>query len=165
MLRNVVAIAQSGEQINQSIGARLVLLANSVFRVRHRDENGALNKECYQHRLRRYQQNWLKQLEQGPLLCSTRCRRRCEWLIKDGERRGVLTSLGVVSPAYSVVGGDCQTPGTLSRGVAVRHRPSLHRENGVPHPCRTVCVKPLPVDYVKRTHSWMNHFRCVLSRW
>jgi len=85
VLRNVVAIAQSGEQVNQSIGARLVLLANSVFRVRHRYEHGALSKECYLHRLRRYRQGWLKQLEQGRLLCSKRYRGRCEWLIKDDE--------------------------------------------------------------------------------
>ena len=85
VLRNVVAIAQSGEQVNQSIGARLVLLANSVFRVRHRYEHGALSKECYLHRLRRYRQSWLTQLEQGRLLCSKRYRGRCEWLIKDDE--------------------------------------------------------------------------------
>ena len=80
VLRNVVAIAQSGEQVNQSIGARLVLLANSVFRVRHRYETGTLSKVCYQHRLRRYRQSWLKQLAQGRLLCSKRYRGRCEWL-------------------------------------------------------------------------------------
>jgi len=85
VLRNVAAIAQSGEQVNQSIGARLVLLADSVFRVRHRDENGVLSKERYLHRLRRYRQSWLKQLEQGTLLCSKRYRGRCEWLIKDDE--------------------------------------------------------------------------------
>lgn len=85
VLRNVVAVAQSGEQVNQSIGARLVLLANSVFRVRHRYETGTLSKVCYQHRLRRYRQSWLKQLAQGRLLCSKRYRGRCEWLIKDDE--------------------------------------------------------------------------------
>ena len=36
VLRNVAAIAQSGEQVNQLVGARLVLLANSVFRARLR---------------------------------------------------------------------------------------------------------------------------------
>ena len=45
------------------------LMADSVFRVRHRDENGVLSKERYLHRLRRYRQSWLKQLEQGTLLC------------------------------------------------------------------------------------------------
>ena len=40
VLRNVAAIADSGEN-NQPIGARLVLLANSVFRVRH-----GMNKAC-----------------------------------------------------------------------------------------------------------------------
>ncbi|MNJ45552.1 Transposase IS66 family protein [compost metagenome] len=85
VLRNVAAIAQSGEQVNQSIGARLVLLAGSVFRVRHRYENGVLSKESYLHRLRGYRQSWLKQLEQGTLLCSKRYRGLCEWLIKDDE--------------------------------------------------------------------------------
>ncbi|QXW28937.1 LysR family transcriptional regulator [Aeromonas sanarellii] len=30
--------------------------------------------------------------------------------------------------------------------MAARHRPSLHRENGLPHSLRVVCVKPLPVN-------------------
>ncbi len=77
VLRNVAAIAQSGEQVNQLVGARLVLLANSVFRARHRYEDGDLGKERYLCRLRRYRQSWLTQLEQGQLLC--------EWLIKDDE--------------------------------------------------------------------------------
>ena len=85
VLRNVAAIAQSGEEINQPVGARLVLLANSVFRARHRYENGGLGKEQYLRRLRRYRQSWRKQLEQGTLLCSKRYRGRCEWLIKDDE--------------------------------------------------------------------------------
>ena len=72
VLRNVAAIAQSGEQVNQPIGARLVLLASSLFRARHRYENGELGKEQYLHRLRRYRQSWLKQLEQGAMLCSKR---------------------------------------------------------------------------------------------
>ncbi|WP_421241570.1 IS66 family transposase [Aeromonas enteropelogenes] len=85
VLRNVIAIAQSGEQVNQSVGARLVLLANSVFRARHRYEHGALNKERYLHRLGRYRQSWLKTLAQVAMLCSKRYRGRCEWLIKDDE--------------------------------------------------------------------------------
>lgn len=85
VLRNVAAIAQSGEAVNQPIGAKLVLLANSVFRARHRYENGDLGKEQYLHRLRRYRQSWLKQLAQGTLLCSKRYRGRCEWLIKDDD--------------------------------------------------------------------------------
>ena len=49
---NMVAIAQSGEQLYQSASARLVLLASSVFRVRYRYENGARSKECYRGALR-----------------------------------------------------------------------------------------------------------------
>lgn len=85
VLRNVAAIGQSGEQVNQPIGTRLVLLANSVFRARHRYEDGDLGKERYLRRLRRYRQSWLTQLEQGAMLCSKRYRGRCEWLIKDDE--------------------------------------------------------------------------------
>ncbi len=85
VLRNVAAIGQSGEQVNQTIGTRLVLLANSVFRARHRYEDGELGKERYLRRLRRYRQSWLKQLEQGAMLCTKRYRGRCEWLIKDDE--------------------------------------------------------------------------------
>lgn len=36
----VAAIGQSGEPVNQPVGTRLVLLAHSVFRVRHRGEHG-----------------------------------------------------------------------------------------------------------------------------
>ncbi|ELM3618545.1 IS66 family transposase [Aeromonas sobria] len=85
VLRNVVAIAQSGEPVNQPIGTRLVLLTNSVFRARHCYENGDLGKEQYLHRLGRYRQSWRRQLEQGAVLCSKRYRGRCEWLIKDDE--------------------------------------------------------------------------------
>jgi transposase len=85
VLRNVAAIAQSGEQVNQPIGTKLVLLANSVFCARHRYEHGDLGKERYLHRLRRYRQSWRRQLEQGTVLCSKRYRGRCEWLIKDDE--------------------------------------------------------------------------------
>ncbi|WP_223938797.1 hypothetical protein, partial [Aeromonas caviae] len=35
------------EQCNQPIGARLVLLADAVFRTRHRWESGALSKQKY----------------------------------------------------------------------------------------------------------------------
>lgn len=85
VLRNVAAIAQSGEQVNQPIGTKLVLLANRVFRARHRYEHGDLGKERYLHRLRRYRQSWRRQLEQGTVLCSKRYRGRCEWFIKDDE--------------------------------------------------------------------------------
>ena len=40
---NLAAIAESSEQCNQPIGARLVLLADAVFRTRHRWESGALS--------------------------------------------------------------------------------------------------------------------------
>ncbi|WP_244077758.1 hypothetical protein, partial [Aeromonas caviae] len=36
---------ESSEQCNQPIGARLVLLADAVFRTRHRWESGALSKQ------------------------------------------------------------------------------------------------------------------------
>ncbi len=83
--RNVAAIADSSEPVNQPIGARLVLLAGSVFRTRHRWESGTLNKAHYLRRLRRCRQSWLKQLEQGALLCSKRYRGRCQLLIKDDD--------------------------------------------------------------------------------
>ncbi|MGL5324996.1 MAG: IS66 family transposase, partial [Aeromonas sp.] len=85
VLRNVAAIAQSGEQVNQLIGIRLVLLVNSVFRARHRYEQGDLGRERYLRRLRRYRQSWRRQLEQGTVLCSKRYRGRCKWLLKDDE--------------------------------------------------------------------------------
>lgn len=58
----------------------------------------------------------------------------------------MLTSRGVVSPANTVIGGDGQTTGAFSSGVAARSRSGLHLENGLPHTCRTVCVKPRPVN-------------------
>ena len=67
------------------IGARLELLADSVFRVRHRWENGLLSKENYLRRLRRYRQHWRKRLELGALWCSKRIRGRCELLLRDDE--------------------------------------------------------------------------------
>lgn len=85
--RNVAAIADSSESVNQPIGSRLVLLADAVFRVRHRWENGQLNKAQYLRRLRRCRQSWLKQLERGPCYvpsategavgCSSRMTRCC----------------------------------------------------------------------------------------
>lgn len=83
--RNVAAIADSSEAVNQPIGARLVLLADMVFRVRHRWENGQLSKAHYLRRLRRCRQSWLKQLQLGTVLCSRRYRGRCQWLIQDDE--------------------------------------------------------------------------------
>lgn len=70
----------------------------------------------------------------------------------------MLTSWRVVSPAYPVVGGDSQTLGTLSSGVAARHRSGLHRENGLPHPGRIVCVKHLPVNGYERIRSFLINF-------
>ncbi len=66
--RNVAAIAESSERVNQPIGARLVLLADAVFRTRHRWECGELSKEKYLRRLARYRQSWRTQLERGALL-------------------------------------------------------------------------------------------------
>jgi len=83
--RNVAAIADSSDEVNQLIGARLELLADSVFRVRHRWENGLLSKENYLRRLRRYRQHWRKRLELGALWCSKRYRGRCELLLRDDE--------------------------------------------------------------------------------
>lgn len=83
--RNVAAIADSGESVNQSVGARLVLLADTLFRIRHRWESGDLSKAQYLRRLRRCRQSWLTQLAQGALVCSKRYRGRCRLLIKDDE--------------------------------------------------------------------------------
>ncbi|MGY2498483.1 IS66 family transposase, partial [Klebsiella pneumoniae] len=85
VLRNVAAIADSGEKVNQPIGARLVLLANSVFRVRHGYEQGVLSQKQYQRRLERCRQSWRKELGRGSLLCSKRYRGRCRLLLKDDE--------------------------------------------------------------------------------
>ena len=83
--RNVAAIAESSDTINQTIGMRLVLLADSVFRVRHRWENGQLSKTQYLRRLKRCRQSWLKQLEEGARLCTKRYRGRCRLLSNDDE--------------------------------------------------------------------------------
>lgn len=83
--RNVAAIADSSEPINQPIGTRLVLLANSVFRLRHCWECGTLSKERYLRRLWRYRQSWHRQLERGAILCSKRYRGRCQLLIEDDD--------------------------------------------------------------------------------
>ncbi|WP_323900858.1 IS66 family transposase, partial [Aeromonas caviae] len=83
--RNLAAIAESSEQCNQPIGARLVLLADAVFRTRHRWESGALSKQKYLRRLARYRQSWRSQLERGALLCSKRYRGRCQLLLRDDE--------------------------------------------------------------------------------
>ena len=60
VLRNVAAIADSGEKVNQPIGADWMLLANSVFRVRHGYEQGVLSQKQYQRRLERCRQSWRK---------------------------------------------------------------------------------------------------------
>ena len=83
--RNVAAIADSSERVNHRIGARLVLLADLVFRIRHRRESGQLSEEHYLRRLRRCRQRWLMQLEQGALVCSKRYRGRCQLLLKDDD--------------------------------------------------------------------------------
>ena len=50
----------------------LVLLADAVFRTRHRWESGALNKQKYLRRLARYRQSWRSQLgAQRPVVQQT----------------------------------------------------------------------------------------------
>ncbi|MBM7457312.1 hypothetical protein HNR62_003224 [Oceanisphaera litoralis] len=83
--RNVAAIADSSERTNHPIGARLVLLADTVFRTRHRWENGELEHEQYLRRLRRCRQSWRVQLERGMMLCSSRYRGRCRFLLQDDD--------------------------------------------------------------------------------
>ncbi|MFB9848766.1 IS66 family transposase, partial [Oceanisphaera arctica] len=83
--RNVAAIADSSEQVNHPVGARLVLLADMVFRTRHRWENGKLKHEQYLRRLRRCRQSWRVQLERGMMLCSSRYRGRCRFLLQDDD--------------------------------------------------------------------------------
>ena len=83
--RNVAAIAGSCEQVNRPIGARLVLLTDTVFRTRHRWEQGQLSKAHYLRRLRRCRESWRKTLERGTLLCSKHYRGRCRLLQKDDE--------------------------------------------------------------------------------
>jgi transposase len=83
--RNVAAIADSSDRVNQPIGARLVLLADSVFRTRHRWENGELAYPLYLRRLRRCRQSWRQQLERGMVLCSSRYRGRCRLLLADDD--------------------------------------------------------------------------------
>ncbi|GGB55254.1 IS66 family transposase ISH10B [Oceanisphaera marina] len=83
--RNVAAIADSSERTNHPIGARLVLLADTVFRTRHRWENGELEHAQYQRRLRRCRQSWQAQLKRGMVLCSSRYRGRCRWLLNDDD--------------------------------------------------------------------------------
>jgi hypothetical protein len=61
-------------------------------------------------------------------------------------RKGSYGVGNCFATANTVVGGDSQTTGALSSGMASRSRPSLHRENGLPPPCRVVCIKPLPVN-------------------
>ena len=56
--RNVAAIADSSERVNHPIDARLVLLADTVFRTRHRWGNGELEYAQYQRRLRPKRQLW-----------------------------------------------------------------------------------------------------------
>ena len=65
------------------IGERV--LADAVFRTRHRWESGALSKQKYLRRLARYRQSWRSQLERGALLCSKRYRGRCQLLLRDDE--------------------------------------------------------------------------------
>lgn len=57
--RNVAPIAESVERVNQPIGARLLLLAETVFWTRHRWDNGQLSKTQYLRRLRHCRQSWL----------------------------------------------------------------------------------------------------------
>lgn len=83
--RNVTAIAESSERVNHPIGARLILLADTVFRIRHRWENGQLCKAHYLRRLRRCRESWRSTLEGGALLCSKRYRGRCRLLLQDDE--------------------------------------------------------------------------------
>lgn len=81
--RNVAAIADSSEPVNRPIGARLVLLADTAFRIRHCWEQGQLSKELYLRRLKRCRQSWLQELERGAVLCSQHYRGRCSLLIQD----------------------------------------------------------------------------------
>ncbi len=46
-LSNKLDIADSCERVNQPIGVRLALLADAVFRTRHRWESGELSKQTY----------------------------------------------------------------------------------------------------------------------
>ena len=73
VLRNVAAIAESSEMVNQPIGAR------------HGYEQGTLSLAQYQRRLLRCRQSWDKQLERGSVLCSKRYRGRGQLLLKDDE--------------------------------------------------------------------------------
>jgi hypothetical protein len=85
VLRNVTAIAESGNHFNQHIGSRLSLVANSVFRCRHRWENGQISHEQYHRRLTRYRQRWKDYLSKGAIVCSKGYRGRCRHLLKDDE--------------------------------------------------------------------------------
>jgi hypothetical protein len=70
----------------------------------------------------------------------------------------VLTSRGTVAPANTVMGGDGQKSGAFSPGVATRHRQGLYRDNGLPHPCQLVCIKPLPVNGYNFNASFFSEF-------
>lgn len=154
VLRNVVAIAQSGEQVNQFVGARLVLLANSVFRARHRYEDGDLDKARYLRRLRRDRQSWLTQLQQeGVMLCTKRYRGRCEWLIKDDEMLWRKGSYGVCSHRgelfrqriLSLVEAAKRLGCCAQEWLRAVVRTCIEKAD-YPLPCRVVYVKPLPVN-------------------
>ncbi|CCO49766.1 hypothetical protein VIBNISOn1_90008 [Vibrio nigripulchritudo SOn1] len=85
ILRNVIAISESADPDNHQIGARLALIAHSVFRVRHRYENNELAKELYLRRMRRLRSSWLLYLKKGSYQCSSRYRGRCQRILNDDE--------------------------------------------------------------------------------
>ncbi|KJY79056.1 IS66 family transposase [Vibrio nigripulchritudo] len=85
ILRNVIAISESADPGNHQIGARLALIAHSVFRVRHRYENNELAKELYLRRMHRLRSSWLLYLKIGSYQCSSRYRGRCQHILNDDE--------------------------------------------------------------------------------
>ena len=83
--RNLVAIAESSETVNQPIGARLVLLADAVFRTRHRWEKRCVEQAEIPAQARALPAKLAKPVERNALLCSKRYRGRCQLLLRDDE--------------------------------------------------------------------------------
>ena len=83
ILRNVIAIAESMDKDNQKIGRRLTLIAQALFKTRHRYDDGTLSLIKYKRRIARLQQSWKISVNQGCYQCSKRYKGRCQQLVKD----------------------------------------------------------------------------------
>ncbi len=82
ILRNMTAIADCSG-VTGHVGRRLVLITLTVFRTRHRYEQGKLKPHEYHRRMHKLRRCFENELEQGKSLPMQQYAGRCERLLKD----------------------------------------------------------------------------------